>query len=51
MVDRLFWMQVEDYERLLGNEDRTEEEEAEYRRLTQEIERIFPPTPKKKCKK
>jgi hypothetical protein len=39
---------VEDYERLLGNADRTGEEEAELRRLQGEMERIFP---KKKAKR
>jgi len=41
---------VEDYERLLGNSDRTGEEEAEMRRLAVEMQRIFPSAPKKKRK-
>lgn len=39
---------VEEYERLLGNADRTGEEEAELCRLQGEMERIFPKKAKRK---
>jgi hypothetical protein len=39
---------VERYEELLGNADRNEVEETEYRELTAEMARIFPSKPKKK---